>query len=297
MAGPTDNMRGALLMVGSMAAFTLNDTFMKLVGETVPLMQAIFLRGVVVSLILYLALRQSGGLNLSIPKRDRWLVFWRVLAEVLTAYFFLTALLNMPLANVTAILQVTPLSVALAGAIFLKEPLGWRRLSAIAIGFLGVMLIVRPGTEGFNIYSVYTLIAVGLITLRDIATRKLSPQVSSMSVALATALAVTIAGGLVSLFQPWAPVTASSALMLGGAALAILFAYLMSVMTMRVGDIAFIAPFRYSALIAALILGYLVFGDWPDALTLIGAAVVVATGLFTFYRERQLSRAQDSVRA
>jgi len=287
----TDNARAAALVTGSSVAFAVNDTFMKLVSEDVPLMQAVFLRGIVVSVLFYAALRWRGAIRLAMPRRDRWLVVARTSAEVLTAYFFLTALFNMPLANVTAILQVLPLSVALASAVFLGEPIGWRRFVAIAVGFFGVMLIVRPGTDGFTIYSVYALIAVGLITVRDITTRLLSPAVPSMSIALVTAIAVCLAGGAVTLTQGWAPVGGTSLVHIPLAAGAILFGYLLSVMMMRLGEVSFVAPFRYSALVAAVILGILVFDEWPDMLTVLGSVIVVATGLFVLYRERQMARA------
>lgn len=287
----TDNTRAAALMVGSMSAFTVNDAFVKLLGQDLPLMQLVCLRGLMVSAILLLFLRIQGGFRLGIPARDRWLVALRAWTEVLTTFFFLTALINMPIANVTAILQALPLTVALAGALFLGEPIGWRRLLAILIGFVGVMLIVRPGTEGFTVYSVYALVAVCLITLRDLVTRQLSPAVPSMTVALATAATVTVAAGVVSSFQPWSPVGQSQAALLLAAAVSILFGYLLSVMVMRVGEIGFVAPFRYSSLVVALILGYLVFGDWPDPATLLGAAIVVATGGFTLWREHRQAEA------
>lgn len=291
MAGISDNTKAAALMMGGSTAFAVNDTFMKLLAGHVPLMQAIFLRGIVVSALFYLVLRYMGTVRFAMPRRDRWLVGTRVVAEVVTAYFFLTALINMPLANVTAILQVLPLTVTLAGAVFLREPIGWRRFLAIVVGFVGVMLIVRPGTDGFTIYSVYALIAVALITVRDITTRLLSPAVPSMSVAMLTAFSVGLAGGVVALFGDWQPLTLSVTVLIASAAAAILFGYLVSVMVMRIGEVGFVAPFRYSALLAAMLLGVLVFDEWPDTLTLMGAGIVVGTGVFVLYRERKLARA------
>lgn len=291
MAVRNDNMRGALLMMGSMACFTFNDGFLKALAGELPLMQVLFIRTGFVTLALFGYLRISDRLRLGMSAADRWLVFWRMIAEVAAAYFFLTALFNMPLANVSAILQALPLTVTLAGALFLSEAVGWRRLSAILIGFFGVMLIVRPGTDGFTVWSVYGLLAVAAVTVRDLVTRRLSPEVSSMTVALATSVAVTLFAGVGSIFVDWQPVTSAAALKLGGATVCVLFGYLFSIMVMRVGDIGFVAPFRYTSLIVALAVGYLVFDDWPDTLTLMGAAIVVGTGLFTLYRERQAARA------
>ena len=146
-----DNLKGAVLMMVSMLSFTLNDTFIKLLAGQVPLNQVLFLRGVLTTVLIYAMIRFMGPLHWRIPRRDAWLVALRVAAEAASAYFFLTALFNMPIANVTAILQSLPLTITLAAAVFLREPVGWRRLGAILVGFAGVMLIVRPGAADFTI--------------------------------------------------------------------------------------------------------------------------------------------------
>ena len=283
------NTLGALLMMASMASFTLNDTLIKLTGGAVPLMQLLVIRGVLSSVLIVVLARWLGRIHFRIPGRDWALIGLRSLAEVGAAYFFITALLNMPLANVTAILQVLPLTVAVGAALFFREPLGWRRMSAIMLGFLGMLLIVRPGPDGFSVWSVYALIAVVCVTVRDLATRRLSPDVPSMTVTLVAALTVMAFAGMASVTTPWVPVDLRLALLIGGASVFIIGGYFFSVQVMRVGEISFIAPFRYTGLVWALALGWLVFGDWPSSLTLIGAAIVVATGLFTLYRERRVS--------
>lgn len=286
--GLSDNMRGALLMMAGMAAFTVNDSFMKLLSAEIELFQALFLRGLGTTVAFLVIAYWSGALSLSIARRDRHLIALRIVAELGAAYFFLTALFNMPLANATAILQSLPLAITLAGAMFLGEALGWRRLLSILIGFTGVLLIVRPGTEGFNLYSVMALISVLCVTLRDLATRRLSTDVPSLSVALTTAGGVTLFFGLASVTSDWVVPSVAGAAQLAGATLCIIAGYLLSVMAVRVGDLGFVMPYRYTSLIWALLLGLFVFGDWPTLLTLAGTAIIVATGLFTFHRERRL---------
>ncbi|MEM6305972.1 MAG: DMT family transporter [Pseudomonadota bacterium] len=281
------NTLGAVLMVVSMACFTLNDTLMKLTAGAVPLFQLLFLRGVLTCGLILASRGRLGALHFDIAARDWLLIGLRSLAEVLTAYFFLSALFNMPIANVTAILQVLPLMVTLASALFLREVIGWPRMMAIAVGFVGVLMIVKPGTDGFTIWSVYALVAVLCVTARDLITRAMSPSVPSMTVTLATAFGVMVAFGAASAFQPWAPVTVQSGVLIAGAAVFIMGGYFFSVQVMRVADVGATAPFRYSGLVWALIVGWIVFGDWPDALTLLGAGIVVATGMFTLYRERR----------
>lgn len=284
------NLTGAILMMVSMACFTINDAFLKAAGGALPLFQLLFLRGIFSSLLIGGLAWQRGSLRIAVSAQDRRLIALRSVAEVAAAYFFVTALLEMPLANVTAILQVLPLTVTLGSAVFFQEPVGWRRFLAIGIGFAGMLLIVRPGTDGFNVWSLYALIAVICVTVRDLSTRRLSPGVPSLLVTLSASVTVLVAAGFASLTITWAPVTpwlgglvlASSVFIVGG--------YFFSVQVMRAGDVSFIAPFRYTGLIWALALGWFFFGDWPAPLTLAGAAIIVATGLFTLYRERSLMR-------
>lgn len=284
------NLRGALFMMASMAAFTVNDAMVKLTGGAVPLFQLIFLRGVLTTLLILALAGYLGTIHFRIARRDWGLISLRSAAEIGATFFFLTALFNMPLANVTAVLQALPLTVTLTSALVFRETVGWRRMLAIIIGLLGVLLIVRPGPDGFNIYAIYALIAVACVTVRDLSTRQLAPGVPSMTVTLSAAVAITTAAGVVSISQGWVPLTAGQGGLIFGASLFILGGYLFSVMVMRVGDVSFVAPFRYTGLIWALILGWLLFGQWPDPVTLAGAAIVVATGLFTLYRERALLR-------
>lgn len=289
MAVITDNMRGALMMMGSMAAFTVNDACMKALSDELPLFQAMFLRGVATSVLLYVLARQMGKLDLHQSRRDWGLIIVRTMAEVGSAFFFVTALYHMPLANVTAVLQALPLTVTLAGALFLGEAVGWRRLGAIMVGFLGVLLIVRPGTEGFNAYSIYALLAVVLVTIRDIAARRLSRKVPTMTVALTAALAITVSAGPASILIDWAPLSPLAGLQLSMASFFVVFGYIFSVSAMRIGEVAIVSPFRYTSLLWALILGFLIFGDWPSIMTLTGAAIIVASGVYAFARERKIA--------
>ncbi|KMW56168.1 putative membrane protein [Candidatus Rhodobacter oscarellae] len=284
-----ENSRGALFMMGSMAAFTLNDACMKGLSGELPLAQAIFMRGVPTVVMMLVLAWALGQLRFDFPARDRKLIAIRNLTEIGAAYFFLTAIFNMPIANATAILQVLPLSITLGGALFLGEQVGLRRWTAILVGFFGVLLIVRPGFDGFTIYSLYVLITVCLVTMRDLLSRKISAQVPTLFVALSNAVSVTVAFGLVTLFTEWQPVSGGALLNLGAASVLIIGAYFCAVSAMRVGQVAVIAPFRFTALLWALLLGVVAFGERPDAITLLGAGIVVAMGVYTFSRERALA--------
>lgn len=286
MSRLSPNLQGAVFMILSMAAFTLNDTFVKLAAGHVPLFQIVFLRGLSTTAMLVVTVYLAGGLRFQIPRRDRGRVALRTFFEAATVVAFLVALTNMPLANASAILSALPLFVTLGAALFLGERVGWRRLSAIVVGFMGVILIVQPGTDGFNIYALSALLAALLVTGRDLVTRTLSPEVPSMTVAVITAAAVCVMGGILSTFETWVQLTLRDAAYIFASSIFIIGGYVFSIMVMRIGEIDFTSPFRYTALVWALVLGLIVFGEWPNTLALIGAAIVVATGLFTFWRER-----------
>jgi drug/metabolite transporter (DMT)-like permease len=291
MAQMSDNMRGAALMTGAMTAFTFNDAFMKSLGDAVPLFQAILIRGIGATLFLGMLTTYMGQMRLNASRRDWTLMVVRALAEIAGTYFFLTALFHMPFANLAAIMQSLPLTVTLVGAAFLGESVGWKRMAAILVGFLGVLLIVKPGPDGFTIDAVYGLATVGCVTVRDIVSRMMSPSTPSLLVASVSAFGVTLFAAIGSNFVEWQPVTGHVAFHLGGAMLFLIFGYLFSVAAVRVGDLGFVAPFRYTGLVVALVVGVVVFNTFPDPVTLVGAAIVVATGFFTLYRERVTRRA------
>lgn len=278
-------------MTGSMAAFTINDAFLKALGVDLPLFQTMFLRGIGVSLFLILLTVWMRQWRLALPRRDWVLMVIRAVSEMVGAWSFLTALFHMPIGDVSAILQVLPLSITLASALILGEVVGWRRLVAILIGFGGVILIVRPGGEGFSIYAVYALGCVVCVTVRDIVSRMLDPATPSMMVATTSAIGVALFAGAGSAFVDWQPLGATAWALLLGSVIFLIGGYSYSVAAVRHGDVAFVAPFRYTGLVVALVIGAAFFGTWPDRWTVIGAVIVVATGLYTLYREQLRARA------
>lgn len=286
----SDNTRGILYMNIAMATFTLNDTFMKLVTQSIALSQAIAIRGTLTVLALLVLARVMGVRQWQAAPPDRKLLAWRTVGEVGATLTFLLALKQMPMANLSAIMQSLPLAITLGAALLLGEEVGWRRMTAILVGFCGVLLIVRPGTEGFNGWSVVVLISVAFVVLRDLATRQFSSGLPSVTIALYSGIAVTIMGYAGLALEPWSALSIPAVLMLCGASAMLILGYLFIVMAMRVGDVAIIAPFRYTALIWAIALGWLAFDNFPGNWTLIGAGIVVATGLYTYLREHQLQR-------
>lgn len=283
----SDNSKGALLMALSMAGFTLNDALSKAVSPLMNVGQLMFVRGALTTVLVYLVARQMGALGhfrkLAQPK-----VLLRILFETLAAVAFLSALGRMPLANVSSILQSLPLAVTLGAALFLGEPVGWRRWTAIAVGFLGVLIIIRPGPDGFTVASLYVLTSVVFAAARDLVTRRIDPDISSLAITLCTAGGITLAGGaLIVPFGGWQPMTASTWGIMALAACLIFVGYLAIIMAMRTGEISFIAPFRYTSLLWAVALGMIFFAEVPDLWMVVGTLTIIGSGLYTFYRENR----------
>jgi len=295
MMKTSDNFRGAALMAASMAFYVTNDSLVKLVAGNLGLFQIMFLRGLLATALLALLAIKKKSIFPILNKSDWKVLAYRMIGEVGATLCYLTALFNMPLANATAILQALPLAVTLGAALFMGQTVGWRRYIAILVGFAGVLVIVRPGSEGFNAYSMWALAAVVFIVLRDLSTHRLSSHVPSIFVALLTSTSITLTGAVMSSVLVWSPVSVNDLELLGVAAVFLIFGYLFSIMTMRVGEISFISPFRYTALIWSIFLGYAVFGDMPDAWTLLGSAIVVLMGIYTFYRERKIKKLGQTV--
>ena len=284
----SENFRGAWLMVCSMVLYTLNDACLKSVGSELPVFQSIFIRSILVAIFFALVVWFTGAFKSSIPSKDIKLLILRAIAEIVSTFFFISALFKMPIANVVSIVQILPLTVSLGAVFFLGERIGWRRVMAIIVGFIGVLLIVRPGAGDFNFYSIYALLAVLFVTLRELVTRRLSKEVSSIYVATTTAVSVFIFSAMGSLTITWVVIDPTQFLKLITASIFLTGGYLCAVLAIRNGDIGFVAPFRYTSLIAALILGLVFFGEWPDTLTIFGALTIFIAGMFSLLREKKL---------
>jgi drug/metabolite transporter (DMT)-like permease len=284
------NLRGALFMVVAMSGFTLNDAITKVASESMNMAQVMLIRGAFASLFVGLLAWQRGALALS-GSMLQPMVAVRVAGEAGATVSFLIALAHLPIANVSAVLQALPLAVTMGAALVFNEGVGWRRWLAIAIGFAGVLIIVRPGLEGFSIYSVLALACVACCAVRDLATRRIPQAIPTLLVSTTTALAMTMLGAALLLpMGGWTPMTGESTGLLAMAAVLVVIGYQFIIMAMRMGDISFIAPFRYTALLWSILLGLFIFGDVPDLPMILGASVIVGSGLYALYRERIVGR-------
>lgn len=279
------NIRASLYMMLSMLGFTINDGFIKSLDGDLPVSQIMAIRGSLLLLLIVAIAWQQKVLSrvkeLFIPT-----VAFRSMGEAAATLLFLTALTQLQFASISAILQSLPLAVAMGAAIFLGEPVGWRRWIAIAIGFIGVLIIIRPGLSGFESASLLVVASVVFAAARDVITRKLPENLPSLLVSGATSLTLALLGFLICLYQGiWLPVSGKQFATLATAAFFLFFGYQFIVLAMRTGEVAYVVPYRYTSLLWAVVFGYFVFNEVPDFYTLIGSAIVVATGLFTLYRE------------
>ena len=274
-----------------MLSFIGNDALMKFLFQTISVEQGIFMRGLVSVPLLAMIAYFRKSLFIRIDWRNWRLILVRAFAELASTMLFLTALAHMPLANITAILQSLPLTVTMFAAVFFGEAVGWRRWSAILVGFIGVLIIIRPGSAGFNEYAFLALAAVGFITLRDAITRRLDRSVPSLFVAFVSAIPVLLFGGAMTVTTGWTPISWSMGMIVLVAAIAITCGYSFAVMAMRNGDISFVAPFRYTGMIWAILFGFLLFGNLPDQMTILGSCIVIGMGGYAFHRERVRQKA------
>lgn len=286
----SDNVRSILLMVFAMGVFVLNDTLTKTVSTELPTGQIIAIRGLIASLIMVPLVIRAGGFGL-IPRAYSTPMLVRNLAEIAAVMLFLSALFRLPIANVTAILQLLPLAMTAAAALILKEQVGWRRWSAALVGLIGVALIIRPGTVDFSWWYVVALVSVIFITARDLATRFIDRSVSTTLITFLTASCVTGAGLLMGLFETWTWPTIGAFARLAAAAMLVLVGYACLVEAWRGGEVSATAPFRYTVVVWAMLFGFLFLGEVPSWWTVAGSLIVVGAGLYTLHREQKRAAA------
>ncbi len=290
-----NNLRGILLMVAAMAGFSVEDAFIKAASATVPVGQILLLIGVGGTLVFGMLARVQGARLVS-PVFLLRPVLLRNASEMLGTMCFVSAIAISPLSVVSAILQATPLAVTLGAALFLGAEVGWRRWTAILVGFAGVLFIVRPGAAGVDLGSLLAVAGVFLLAARDLATRAVPAHVSSTVLATYGFASVIPAGLILLAVSGGALVPEPNAMLFIAGALTIgVFAYYAIIAALRMGDIAVITPFRYSRLLFAAAIGMAVFGERPDALTWLGAALIIGSGLYTILREARLARASRTL--
>ena len=273
------NRIGIVYMVGAMACFVVNDTLIKYVAQSLPGAELVFVRGVIASILVLLLASRMGALP-HLPEIFRGWVALRALVDAFATAMFLLALFNLPISAATSINMTSPLMITMLAPLFLgpqRRPPPWL---ATLIGFGGVLMIVQPRPGAFNGYAFLCLAGTFLASIRDLLTPRIHARVPSLLVTLSTMLAVTTLAGVLSPIQGWVPIPLGDLVRITLSAVFLSSGYFLIISAMRTGDVAIVAPFRYSALIFALITGYLVWSEWPNALAWVGVTLVVGSGMY-----------------
>lgn len=286
-----NNLNGILLVIVAMAAFTVEDVFIKQLSGSMAVGQILLFLGFGTACI-FAVIATLRRKNIFARAAWRKPFLYRMLAEGFAAMAFATSLSLVDISVVAAVFQVTPLAITLGAALFLGEAVGWRRWSAILIGFSGVLLIIRPGLSGFEPEVLLVVIAVVCVAARDLITRHMDIDVDSTVISFQGFAASVIAGPIL-LTATGGEVVAlnqTEILMILGAMIFSAVGYYGIVAGMRMGDASVVTPFRYTRLLFSIIAGMLVFSERPDTLTLLGASLIIGTGIYTVLRERKLAR-------
>ena len=289
-----NKLNGIMLMIVAMAGFALEDLFVKQLSSTIPTAQILIILGFCSSIVFAFMAHAKGH---SIFAAHVWTrkTMARAAAEAIAAVAFVTSLSLVPISTVAAVFQVTPLVITMGAAMFLGEQVGWRRWTAIIVGLIGVLIIIRPGLSGFDPFVLFVLISVLGVTARDLITRSIPENIGATVISFQAFVSLIFAGTLLLFLNSDTLVAVSkleAAYFAGGVVFGVT-GYYGIVAAMRVGDTAVVTPFRYTRLLFSILIGILVFDERPDVMTFVGSAIVIGTGLYTFMRERKMLAAKE----
>lgn len=272
-------------MLTAMSLFVANDVLMKLAREVYPVGQAITLRtafAILTGLALVFALKQGDGLRLALQPR----VLLRGIVEAFTALTFVWSLGLLPIANITAIAMASPLLIVVLAVALRIERVGWRRTLAVLVGFIGVLIVVRPSADGFNAAALVALGSAVLVACRDLLTRSIGNEVPSTVISLTTTVLVGVVAAGFGLSEAWQPIWRRETIYVAMAAVLVASGSFFVIGAFRNTDVGFVSGYRYSVVVFAVIVGYLVWGDVPDPIAFAGIALIVGSGLYTMHRQR-----------
>ena len=283
---------GIFLMMGGQLSFSLNDSFVKLavidIGIDTSIFSIIFTRGSITTILLgmYLIIFEKKNL-FRILKIKKFHI--RGFYEVLTAIFFFTALIYLPISEVYTLLMTNPFFVTIFAFLFLKEKVGIRRWCAVIVGFIGVLVVINPQNFSFNYLLILPIISAIFLTIRDIATKTLATKSNNVEITFITALLITMFAGIGSIIYGY-EVTFNQTRYILISSVFVLFGYLFSVMTVFYAPLSLTASARYSVIIFGIILGYLILDEIPGINMILGAIIIASSGLFIIKREKDIGR-------
>lgn len=282
----TENARGLVAILIGSTALVVNDALVKLLSAELPSGELIVIRGVLATILLI------AGVAVFRAARPIRILFTpmmlvRLFSAAIATLFIVISLRHLPLPIVNTVIQVTPLAATAGAAVIYREHVGWRRWLATLIGFLGVLLIAKPGGATFGAAAYIVLTALLFTTMRDLTTRGLDRDIPSIFVAAGSSAAIAVGGFLMIPFEAaWVAPSARAWLLMAMSAACLFVANTFVIAGLRTGEIAVIAPFRYAPVPLSLFLGYWWWGDLPDGTAFLGIGLVIAAGVYTLHRER-----------
>ena len=290
----SENLTGILMMLAAMAFFAVEDLFLKWVASDLPIGQIVLISGALGAPV-FVVMAWARGRGVFVKDALHPAVLTRNCGEMIGTASFMAALALVPLGTVAAVLQAMPLAVTMGAALFFGERVGWRRWTAIGVGFAGVLMVIQPGSAAFRPEAMLVLVTVVGMSVRDLAARAIPARIITPQVSAWGLMAVAVLGvGMIATSGEVRMVTGTEALILTGAVLFGTAGYWAVTNATRTGEVAVVAPFRYSRLVFSMGLGVVFLAERPDALTLSGAALIVASGLYAFARERARKRASQA---
>ncbi|WP_162487163.1 MULTISPECIES: DMT family transporter [unclassified Variovorax] len=289
-SSPRVNGRAIAMMIGAMGCFVLNDALVKHVSQSMPSAQLIFVRGVMASALVLLVAHRLGALGHASAVLNPQVAL-RGAVDACATMMYLLSLFRLPIGNATAINLAAPLFMTVFAVFFLGERAGVARWSAVVLGFVGVLCVVQPSGEGFNAWALLCLAGTLFHAMRDLMTRRIDPAIPSVIITLATALAVTLLAGCLTLLSGWQAFALRDLGLLGVAAAFLASGYFLLVQCMRTGEVSLTAPFRYTAVLFAMLLGYAIWNEVPTGWAWVGITLLVGSGLYMLHSERGRTRA------
>ncbi|WP_223475114.1 DMT family transporter [Oricola indica] len=289
------NLKAVIFLSVSMALFALDDMFIKLASADIGVGQILTVQALL-SILYFGYLARRRGHRISRAALISPAIVTRHIGDATGAVCFVIALSLMPISNASAILQAAPLAVTLGAAVFLREAVGWRRWTAIGVGFAGVLLVIRPGMDGFNSASLFAVAAVIGLTMRDLGTRAVPHSISTEVVALVASVVILVAAiVLQTVMSPWRMMSWPVTGLVLSASVCGIFGIHLITSALRLGEVSLIAPFRYVRIVMAIGIGMVVFGERPDMYTILGTGLIVLSGLYTLYREQYLKHRRTRI--
>ena len=279
------NLKSIMLMIIAMGCLTLTDMLIKIASQTLPIGQVMVTYGAG-ALVVFWALLRIKGETIRLSPLTNLAVIWRNIGDLIAMNSMFLALVYVPLSTIGAVIQAVPLMVTAAAALFLREQVGLRRVSAILIGFLGTLLIIQPGANTFHITVSLVIIAALGMALRDIATKMVRESFSTLLLSFYSCFLFIFSGIFILFvtgdprFPDWGIVAILAAMIIAGC----LGFYFMTE-AVRLGDMSVVIPFRYTRLLFSMAAGILILGEQVNTMMLIGSALTILSGLYILHRE------------